>query len=272
MKKMIVGGVLAGVLGLSALTLSFAEESSLRAIFMSPAGSVIKTEEQKQPEKQEVSKTEKVVKKTTAKKSNSDNYKIVNAGLSVEVVKVEDDGRAFNVDPKKYVFKDGDKFIVKFQTNLPGYVEVYNINSMNKINKLGVYQVEPFTYVQLPPNGEFQFTGTKGDEKLVLTFYPCNTKSKSTQVATRDIVISQTTSNVNYSQLNDTVPSCKVSEDQVEYKINNKIQKYASRDIITTNKIQNSNYAYEDGAVYSIEKIDNKNIKPIITVIEFKHK
>ncbi len=146
------------------------------------------------------------------------------------------------------------------------------INSINKVNKLGVYQVDPFNYIQLPSNGEFQFTGTKGDEKLVLMFYPCDTKSKFTQVATRDIVITQPSSNTNYSQLNDTVPSCKVSDEQIEYKINNKTQKYASRDIITTNSFQNSNYTYEDGSVYSIEKLDNKNIKPIVTVIEFKHR
>ncbi|MEZ0322879.1 MAG: hypothetical protein ABWJ98_01020 [Hydrogenothermaceae bacterium] len=245
-------------------------ETSTRAIFMSTAGSVIEKTEQKGNEE---SKKAATAKKIT--NSNSSLKQKIPAGLSIQVLKVEENNSLTPVNPSKYTFKSGDRFIVKFETNLPGYVEIYNITPDKRINNLGTYEVPGFSAAKFPKEGEFQLVNKKGIETLEFVFHPCNPEKSDTQkVASRDITVvsNENTSAVVNSSYAQALPSCSIKDEGIEYKQNNgKVAMITSRDIIATNSSNYSNVKFEDNTIYSIKKISNNSVKPIIAVLKIKH-
>lgn len=247
----------------------FAEEiASTRAIFMSTAGSTVSTEK---------SQESKISKQTNVtNQGNISNQKtleqVIPAGLSIEVLKIERNGMPVKVNPSNYRFKTGDKFIVRFQTNLPGYVGIYNITPDKRINRLGIYQVPAFQSVQLPMDGEFEFVNKKGKEELAFIFVPCKPEDK---VASRDIVT--VSSQNNYGNVSsyyvENLPFCKVREDdEIEYSIPKGKVITASRDIINTASYSTLDSKYESGNIYTIKNMNFENIEPIVAILRFFHK
>jgi hypothetical protein len=234
------------------------EEVSARSLFMTTAGSTI-----------DINKPKPVSQKTKPSSKDSTNLVKIPSGLSIEIVKMEGD-RGIPVNPKKYLFKTGEEFIVKFQANTPGIVKVYNINPIGKITPLGMWIIKSgFLLTQLPPNeGTFKFVNTKGKEKLIFEFYPCKVEQQFTQYAlVRDIVLvdnkGQKTASYN-EEFSNYLPGCDVFKTQVETKV------ASSRDIILSSNADL--VKFENGANYVISYTDNQDAKPIVAVIELKHK
>ena len=250
--------------------------SQARALFLSTAGAQVTYKETKKTET-----THKVY--AYQPKEHKVYYQKVSetipAGLSVQVMKVSRNGSAFPVDPSVYRFRNGDEFVVSFESNTPGYVRVYNINPSGDVSYLGTYAVPAFMRVQIPHSGYFKFTGERGNEKLVLQLYPCKYKQTSDQnygdEASRSIIL---TSNSNgYGRVSDTVlnslPSCEPTQNGL--KIGSNVVAYndpnMSRDIVLSNS--NAQYSsYDSGATYYVSRINTANIKPITAVLNFIHK
>jgi len=243
--------------------------SQARALFLSTAGAQVTYKETKKTET-----THKVY--AYQPKEHKVYYQKVSetipAGLSVQVMKVSRNGSAFAVDPSVYRFRNGDEFVVSFESNTPGYVRVYNINPSGDVSYLGTYAVPAFMRAQLPHSGYFKFTGERGNEKLVLQLYPCKYRQTSDQN------YGDEASNSNgYGRVSDTVlnslPSCeptqnglKVGSTAVAYNDPN-----MSRNIVLSNS--NAQYSsYDSGATYYVSRINTANIKPITAVLNFIHK
>jgi hypothetical protein len=277
MKKIYKNSLVLSVLTTIAFGIgSQAFASQARALFLSTAGAQVTY---KKTEKTET--THKVY--AYQPKEHKVYYQKVSetipAGLSVQVMKVSRNGSAFAVDPSVYRFRNGDEFVVSFESNTPGYVRVYNINPSGDVNYLGTYAVPAFMRVQLPRSGYFKFTGERGNEKLVLQLYPCKYRQTSDQnygdEASRSIIL---TSNSNgYGRVSDTVlnslPSCEPTQDGL--KIGSTLVAYndpnMSRDIVLANS--NAQYSsYDSGATYYVSRINTANIKPITAVLNFIHK
>jgi hypothetical protein len=234
------------------------EKVSARSLFMTTAGSII-----------DINKPKPVSQKTKPSSKDSTNLVKIPSGLSIEIVKIEG-GKGIPVNPKKYLFKTGDEFIVKFQANTPGIVKVYNINPIGKITPLGMWIIKSgFLSTQLPPNeGTFKFVNTKGKEKLIFVFYPCKVEEQFIQYAlVRDIVLvdNKGQKTVSYNEeFSNYLPGCDVFKTQVETKV------ASSRDIVLSSNADL--VKFENGANYVISYTDNQNAKPIVAVIELKHK
>ncbi|MCC6026224.1 MAG: DUF4384 domain-containing protein [Caldimicrobium sp.] len=233
------------------------EEVSARSLFMTTAGSTI-----------DINKPKPVSLKTKPSSKYSTNLVKIPSGLSIEIVKLEG-GKGIPVNPKKYQFKTGEEFIVKFQTNAPGIVKVYNMNPKGKITHLGTWIIKSgFLETKLPNEGAFKFVNTKGKEKLIFEFYPCKVEEQFAQYAlARDIVLvdnkSQRTASYNEEFAN-YYPRCEKYKTQVEREV------VSSRDIVL---FSNADLVkFENGANYVISYTDNQNNNPIVAVIELQHK
>jgi hypothetical protein len=242
------------------------EEVSARSLFMTTAGSIIDINT---PFKTN-SKNTKLSSTKSIQKKDSTNLVKIPSGLSIEIVKVEK-GKGIPVNPQKYQFKTGEEFIVKFQTNTPGIVKVYNINPIGKITPLGMWIIKSgFLLTQLPSNeGTFKFVNTKGKEKLVFEFYPCKVEEQQfTQYAlARDIVLvgNKNQKTVNYNEeFTNFLPRCEIYKTKVETEV------VSSRDIVLSSNADL--VKFENGANYVMSYTDNQNAKPIVAVIELKHK
>ncbi|MBF0166883.1 MAG: hypothetical protein HQL45_04555 [Alphaproteobacteria bacterium] len=108
----------------------------------------------------------------------------VHGGLAFEVLIADGEGALRAVDPAAHGFVTGDKFNVRFMSNLPGQVAAYNVNSEGRETHLGAWTVAQGQSVQLPVSGSFQFQGQSGNEQLKLVLTPCETSTQS-----RDIVV-----------------------------------------------------------------------------------
>jgi hypothetical protein len=234
------------------------EEVSARSLFMTTAGSTI-----------DINKPKPVSQKTKPSSKDSTNLEKIPSGLSIEIVKLEG-GKGIPVNPKKYWFKTGEEFIVKFQANTPGIVKLYNINPKGEITPLGTWIIKSgFLLTKLPPNeGTFKFVNTKGKEKLIFKFYPCKVEQQFTQYAlVRDIVLvdNKGPKTASYNEeFSNYLPRCDVFKTQVEKQV------VSSRDIVLSSNADL--VKFEDGANYVISYTDNKNNEPIVAVIELKHK
>ncbi|MFP3158422.1 MAG: DUF4384 domain-containing protein [Hydrogenobaculum sp.] len=270
MKKNYKNSLVISVVATIALGIgSQAFASQARALFLSTAGAQVTYKEAKKAE------TMHKVYAYQPKEHKVYYQKVsetIPAGLSVQVMKVSRNGSAFAVDPSVYRFRNGDEFVVSFESNTPGYVRVYNINPSGDVNYLGTYAVPAFMRVQLPNSGYFKFTGERGNEKLVLELYPCKYRQTS------DPNYGDEASNSNgYGRVSDTVlnslPSCEPTQNGL--KVGSTVVAYndpnMSRDIVLANS--NVQYSsYDNGATYYVSRINTANIKPITAVLNFIHK
>lgn len=248
-------------------------QTSARAVFMSTSGSIISENSNEYKNKQQ-----KQLSKVKKGKSEKEILQEIPAGISIEVLKINEDRNLVKVNPSKHKFNTGDKFVVNFETNLPGFVSIYNITPDKRINYLGTYQVSAFQVTRLPVDGEFQFINKKGEEKLQFVFYPC--KPNENETISRDISIVKSGYQNGYGNIKDSylhnLPLCYINDKSLEYKHKDGKVVIASRDIINLNgdsRILSSNTAkYEEDRLYFIQNINADEIKPIYSLIRLKHK
>lgn len=275
MKKLHILGFILGGMGLLCLgDRAFSEEAAnVRALFMSTAGSIVDTSSEKSKEAQ---KTQVKTAKKNSTSKIATKYSIP-AGLEVRAVKVLEDGREIPIDLKKNALKSGEKFVIYFRTNLPGYVQIVNVTPDKRLNRLGVWQVPEFAEVKFPPEGEFTLAGVKGREKLMMVFYPCNPSMNSErQVAyTRDIVVvNNRDNNLRVSnEISQNLPICFYEGEKIVYQNYQRIYAVETRDIILSSSSRhNVMSSYEDGRNYYISRVSNKKISPLVVELEILHK
>jgi len=265
----ILGGVGLFLLGDRAFSEATA---NVRALFMSTAGSIVDTSSEKTKE------TEKTQLKTAKKKSSSIVTKVsIPAGLEVRAVKVLEDGREIPIDLKRNALKSGEKFIIYFRTNLPGYVQIVNITPDKRLNKLDVWQVPEFSEVKFPPEGEFTLTGVKGREKLLMVFYPCNPLITGERQVdyTRDIVVvNNRDNNLKVSdEIRQNLPGCFYEGEKLVYQKGKRRYFTETRDIIISSSARQSLMSsYEDERNYYVSRVSNKKINPLVVELEVLHK
>lgn len=153
------------VLALAVLaSFTFAQEGEVspRTLFMSTAGSQVIASKKKE--------------------AQSDKTKLAKApvylGMNVQVYVPTANGMR-PVNPLSHIFKTGDTFKVMAIYNTTGVVEFINIDPLGQVSYLGSWVIDkPFSGTMLPKEGWFRFTGTKGNEKLVVRFFPCQVYDK----------------------------------------------------------------------------------------------
>jgi len=168
------------------------------------------------------------------------------AGVAYAAFVVGPNGEPKRIDPSTYLFETGDQFFVRYVPNLPGRVDVSNINPRGQEIHLGSWPVAAGQEVTLPAQGTFQFDGSSGDEGLRIAFSPCTNGG-----AARDITINAS-ANVNYGAL---LPVCSTS------------QKVATRDIPVS---------YENGIGYGVSSLDRnevqtRSVEARALVVQFRH-
>jgi outer membrane protein OmpA-like peptidoglycan-associated protein len=78
------------------------------------------------------------------------------------------------VDPQKTAFRTGDTFFLEFGSSVTGIFDVWNLTPGGTVNKLGRWTSDAAKPLRLPPDGtQIRFTGTTGQELLVIQYYPC---------------------------------------------------------------------------------------------------
>jgi len=240
---------------------------------MTTAGSQVAVEENQEVSQQAKANAETKNEKVVAKKKSGANTNFtkaeIPAGLEVKVYKIIGDSYT-PVNLKRSTLRSGEEFFVVFRTNLPGFVEVINVTPDKRVNKLGVWEVQGFQEVKLPPEGNFKLTGTKGKEKLMLVFYPCNPVQTA---LTRDIVVVQSSQTAQVSShVKSSLPSCSYEGNGVQYNLPNK-NLVVTRDIVITNTNKWVAYSsYEGESNYYIGKFSADNIKPVVATLEILHK
>ncbi|MBF0356650.1 MAG: hypothetical protein HQL43_15575 [Alphaproteobacteria bacterium] len=121
------------------------------------------------------------------------------AGLAYEVYLVQPSGQIQRINPQAHIFSTGDQFFVKYIPNMPGMIDVSNVNPEGRESRLGRWSVAAGQQVTLPAQGTFQFSGVSGDEILKIAHTPCTSGAP-----TKDIVINAAAT-VNYGTL---LPYC----------------------------------------------------------------
>jgi hypothetical protein len=109
------------------------------------------------------------------------------AGIAFEVNQLDYAGNEEPVDPNSKVFRTGDKIFLLFTTNLPGLIDVFNIDSQGDVKKIAEWKVSGGDQVRLPESGTIEFYKTTGDEILSLYFYPCNFGNTEAMRVTQDV-------------------------------------------------------------------------------------
>ena len=117
------------------------------------------------------------------------------AGLAYEVYQLDTEGNEEPVDPNSKVFKTGERIFLQFTANLPGLIDVFNIDSQGDVKKIAEWKVSGGDQVRLPETGAIEFHKTTGDEKLSLYYYPCNLKISEAMRLTKDAQTGQGISN-----------------------------------------------------------------------------
>lgn len=105
------------------------------------------------------------------------------AGLAYEIHVLAPSGAMQPVDPARYEFRTGERFVVLYRPTLPGRIDVYNINPAGRQSLIDSAEVAAADLARLGP---YEFTALTGDEQLRLVLAPCSTAQLVGQ--TRDIV------------------------------------------------------------------------------------
>lgn len=95
------------------------------------------------------------------------------AGIAFEVHAVTNDGAAAPVDPAQHVFHTGDRFMVFYRPNLPGRVDIFNLDPQNRESRIDASEVGAGQLVTLGP---YRFVDTKGAEVLRIVLSPCDAR------------------------------------------------------------------------------------------------
>lgn len=92
------------------------------------------------------------------------------AGIAYQVSLLGAGGMRTLVDPAQRPFATGERFEVAYRPNFPGIVEVYNIDSTGKEERIDRVQLAA---VELSTLGPYEFVNVKGDEILRIVLRPC---------------------------------------------------------------------------------------------------
>ena len=92
------------------------------------------------------------------------------AGVAYQVSVVGRDGSRVLVDPTQRSFVSGERVEVQYRTNLPGLVEVFNIDPMGREERIDQKQVAA---AQLAVLGPYEFVNATGSETLRINLRPC---------------------------------------------------------------------------------------------------
>jgi hypothetical protein len=112
------------------------------------------------------------------------------AGIAYELLVLQADGSARLTQPSRHVFANGDRFHLRFMTNLPGRIEAFNIDPVGVQTHIGGWTVSGGQPVRLPARGNFKFVGdARGTEILLLQLQPCIASPEAG--ATRGIVVEE---------------------------------------------------------------------------------
>lgn len=107
----------------------------------------------------------------------------LHAGIAYEIYVQGTDSQWIRVDPQTFQFATGQRLVVVYRPNLPGRVDVYNLNPLGQESVIDTLDVSGG---QLVPLGPYEFSGQKGDELLKIVLTPC--VSTQAPAITRDIV------------------------------------------------------------------------------------
>ena len=118
----------------------------------------------------------------------NDDSSALQAGVAYQVSLVGRDGIRTLVDPSQRAFDTGERISVAYRTNLPGIVEVYNIDSTGREELIDQQQMSAG---QLANLGPYEFVNVKGEETLRIVLRPC--VGGSANSATRGMVRAQVT-------------------------------------------------------------------------------
>ena len=167
------------------------------------------------------------------------------AGIAYTAYLVTNEAEPVRVDAATYQFHTGDQFFVRYVANMPGRLDVSNVNPRGQETRLGTWPVSAGQQGTIPAQGTFQFTGDSGDEGMRLAFTPCTSGA-----ATRDISINSTAT-VNYGGL---LPVC-------------------SERTLATRDIQIKS---ENGVGYAVAQLDKQELKAgaietRLFMIRFRH-
>jgi hypothetical protein len=105
----------------------------------------------------------------------------LHAGVAYEVHLIGPEPRP--VDPKKHVFRTGDRFQVYYRPTLPGRITVSNVNPKGKEATIDAVEAAAGQLLVLGP---YEFVDKQGNETLRIVLGPCSTPAL--MVATRGIV------------------------------------------------------------------------------------
>jgi hypothetical protein len=84
------------------------------------------------------------------------------------------------VNPNQTVFSTGDSFFLEFTSNLTGLFDLWNQTPSGSVVKLGRFTADPSLPLRLPPSAQrITFTGSPGQELLILQYYPCRTATRN---------------------------------------------------------------------------------------------
>ena len=115
------------------------------------------------------------------------------AGIAYEVFLIQPDGTESRISPSERAHRQGDRFYVRFMTNLPGQVVAFNVDPAGRRSSVGEWAVDGGFPQRLPARGHFRFEGDEaGRELLEFQFTPCRSASPGRQRAIRVVEEAQT--------------------------------------------------------------------------------
>lgn len=116
------------------------------------------------------------------------------AGIAYEVFLIQPDGTESRISPSERAHQQGDRFYVRFMTNLPGQVVAFNVDPAGRRSSVGEWSVDGGFPQRLPARGHFRFEGNEaGRELLEFQFTPCRSASPGRQRAIRVVEEAQST-------------------------------------------------------------------------------
>jgi hypothetical protein len=115
------------------------------------------------------------------------------AGIAYEVFLIQPDGTESRISSSERTHQQGDRFYVRFMTNLPGQVVAFNVDPAGRRSSVGEWSVDGGFPQRLPARGHFRFEGNEtGRELLEFQFTPCRSASPGRQRAIRVVEEAQT--------------------------------------------------------------------------------
>ena len=126
-------------------------------------------------------------------------------GIAYRLYRLNPDRSEVTVDPDT-VFRAGDRIVVRFMTNLPGTLNVSNLDAAGQVQDLGHGYVEGGRMARIGP---FEFYGTPGRDILTLNLQPCKRIGEAGESGLETLKLSYGAPSVPIdARVVDALPSC----------------------------------------------------------------